>query len=799
MSNQNKMSIIDSMMNNFSEVFDSGTDTSEITQKFGNGGSVTIKNPNTTITATDKEEADFIKKIDEEYAKVKDNDTNGTGGVQTIMPDSEFFDDYANSAEYSETMNDDGSFTFTPIDGVNPAPVVDPNSPFESKTTVMRAIPEGQNTVMDTVDQMYDGADQSVIDSTKGLQYGDTKRDVASFGEAFNASNKGILRGLPEAPGALFDVIADHTINPVVNKVSDWVGSDYEMTPWDSQGTIKDATDSIFGEAEQFSEDGSYVGDYSDKGRELGVNAGAAMIPIKVPKTNIKTKIQKQELKAAIKNNEPVIKNLQKNVDKAQSKYDIAKGQKASAETVQAAKDNVVKAKAKVDNLKAKEKASRGTKKNIDDKLKLKTAQRQLDNARSQAKASNLNGANNAAKKAAKKELDAAKKELQAANKINNQSKRNLNSLENTSKTSAAANETVATGNAVLRDKISIFEQGLTSVKNTAKSTAKSTKNVAKTTKQLFPHTSKAMKATAVMANAEKLRAQGINPPNAKEVASSISKALENEMAANALNDIANSKAAAEQAVLNRAALEAEHGIDLGKALFQVAVASLMGFSLREALGAIGHNQEEARKHRQKLEEEGLKQAEKLRTAQAKLDKELRTDRKAARKDALDRNLKHIADGGFKHGEQSLLNSQLYGLFAQLDKLGIDYGRNDVQEGISRAVGQAKMALGKGGWFDSEDQQAAKANLTGKFFESVLISSTDGHMSNDGEYLKDELPEQHAGFAKWMLQQKNPEAAVQQKKDEWMRFRNAKKNENEKWYWHNNFTGWAMNNLYQTR
>jgi hypothetical protein len=184
--------------------------------------------------------------------------------------------------------------------------------------------------------------------------------------------------------------------------------------------------------------------------------------------------------------------------------------------------------------------------------------------------------------------------------------------------------------------------------------------------------------------------------------------------------------------------------------------------------------------------------ADKNRSEAMKLYAENRTE-------VLNRNLKQISTGGFKDGEEDILNPQLYGLFDTLDKMkpAIDYGRNDVQQAISKAVSSAKMALSKGGWFDSEDDNAAKANITGRFFDSLdIVSKSGGHLSRVGSRSKETDPTNHAAFTKWMLQQEEPKAAVQGLLND---FNHLRKSNGENWEDYHDFAGWAVKNLRTTR
>lgn len=781
----------------FDNVFDDESEVTEQNVKLANGTEISVKNKNGTPSAANARKNEFKKKMKLEYQnKLGDPKTTNADGSLTLMPKSEFFNDYLNSSDYNETVNHDGSSTFnlTPE-----ASAVFDQGRLNAKDNNLKAPAYGTGPVMtetvdgqmnaDSVKQMYEGADQSVIDSAQGLQYKDGVNDVSgsTFFEAMAdrerrmATNRAILRGAAELPGAIIDTVGDVT------------GND-----WNTTEAIRSGVDSVFGEAELTGENGRDLSRFVEQGRTLGTGAAGLVIPIKNPAKGIKTKIQKQEIKAAIKGNEAGMVKLNKNAADAKAKLDAAKKSKPTPEVIKKAKERVVKANEKVKKLDKEVKSTSG-KANVDAKMKLTKAKQEQANAKNAATNKSLNANNKATLDAARIESKIANKELKDANRINNNAKKNLNELENPSATAAAAK---ANDDVVIRDRISIFEQGLTGTKNVAKSTAKATTNVLKNTKQIFPFTSKAFKTTAVMSNVKEFKDAnpGVEVPNAKTLAKNISKAYDDEKAARAAKKIAADAQAARVAVSNPEKLEEDYGIDLGRSLFQIALAALLGVPVSRSLDGIGRVEEDKRKHREEME---LKAQEARNKANAASIKAAAKGRKEAmdlyaknRKEVLDKNLKQISTGGFKNGEEDLLNPQLYGLFDQLDKMNIDYGRNDVQQAISKAVSGAKMSLSKGGWFDSDDENAAKANITGRFFDSLsIVSKSSGILSRDGSRSKDTNATSHASFTKWMLQQEEPEDSVQGLLND---FNHLRKSNGDAWDKYHDFAGWAMGNLRTT-
>jgi len=784
----------------FDDVLSADSEVTEQSVKLSNGTEIKVSNKNGTPSATAARESDFRKKMEQEYqTSLGDPKTTNADGSITLMPKSEYFNDYLTNKDYNESLNDDGSSTFS----LTPeASSIFDQGRLNAKDNNLQAPAYGTGSVMtetvdgqmnaDSVQQMYDGADQSVIDSTKSLEYQDGANDVSGASlfdswtdlERINATNKAILRGVPELPGAIIDTIGDVT------------GND-----WDTTGAIRSGVDSIFGEAELTGEDGRDLSTFVEQGRTLGTGAAGLAIPLKNPAKGIKTKIQKQEIKAAIKSNEAGVAKLQKNATEAKVNLDTAKAAKPTPKVIKKAKERVVKANEKVKKLDKEVKSTSG-KANVDAKMKLTKAKQEQVNAKNAATAKNLNANNKATLDAARIKSKIANKELKDANRINNNAKKNLNELENPSATAAAAK---ANDDVVIRDRVSIFEQSLTGTKNIAKSTAKATTNVLKNTKQIFPFTAKAFKTTAVMSNVKEFEDSnpGVEVPNAKTLAKDISKAYDDEKAARAAKKIAADAQAARVAVSNPQRLEDDYGIDLGRSLFQIALAALLGVPVSRALDGIGRIEDDKRKHREDME---LKAQEGRNKANAAAIKAADKNRSEAmklyaknRKEVLDKNLKQISTGGFKNGEEDILNPQLYGLFDQLDKMNppIDYGRNDVQQAISKAVSGSKLALSKGGWFDSDDENAAKANITGRFFDSLsIVSKSSGILSRDGSRSKETDSTNHAAFTKWMLQQEEPEAAVQGLLND---FNHLRKSNGEDWDKYHDFAGWAVKNLRTTR
>lgn len=783
----------------FDNVFDDESEVTEQNVKLANGTEISVKNKNGTPSAANARKNEFKKKMRLEYQnKLGDPKTTNADGSLTLMPKSEFFNDYLSSSDYNETVNHDGSSTFnlTPE-----ASAVFDQGRLNAKDNNLQAPAYGSGSdkhgpvdgqmKLDTIQQMYEGAGQSVIDSAKGLQYKDGINDVtgSTFFEAMadreriNATNKAILRGVPELPGAIIDTVGDVT------------GND-----WNTTGAIRSGVDSVFGEAELTGEDGRDLTKFVDQGRTLGTGAAGLVIPLKNPAKGVKTKIEKQEIKAAIKGNEAGIVKLNKNAADAKVNLDAAKKSKPTPEVIKKAKERVVKANEKVKKLDKEVKSTSG-KANVDAKMKLTKAKQEQVNAKKAATSKNLNANNKAVLDAAKIESKMVNKKLKDANRINNNAKKNLNELDNPSATATAAK---ANDDVVIRDRVSIFEQGLTGTKNAAKATAKATTNVLKNTKQIFPFTSKAFKTTAVMSNVKEFKDAnpGVEVPNARTLAKNISKAYDDEKAARAAKKIAADAQAARVAVSNPEKLEEDYGIDLGRSLFQIALAALLGVPVSRSLDGIGRVEEDKRKHREEME---LKAQEARNKANAASIKAADKGRKEAmdlyaknRKEVLDKNLKQISTGGFKNGEEDLLNPQLYGLFDQLDKMRppIDYGRNDIQQAISKAVSGAKMSLSKGGWFDSDDDNAAKANITGRFFDSLsIVSKSSGILSRDGSRSKDTIATNHAAFTKWMLQQEEPENSVQGLLDD---FNHLRKSNGDAWGKYHDFAGWAMGNLRTT-
>jgi len=163
----------------FDDVLSADSEVTEQSVKLSNGTEIKVSNKNGTPSAAAARKNDFRKKMKQEYqTALGDPKTTNADGSITLMPKSEYFNDYLVDKDYTESINDDGSSTFnlTPEasaffdqDRLN-AKDNNLQAPAYGTGSVMTETVDGQMNA-DSVQQMYDGADQSVIDSAQGLQY----------------------------------------------------------------------------------------------------------------------------------------------------------------------------------------------------------------------------------------------------------------------------------------------------------------------------------------------------------------------------------------------------------------------------------------------------------------------------------------------------------------------------------------------------------------------------------------------------------------------------------------------------
>jgi len=291
---------------------------------------------------------------------------------------------------------------------------------------------------------------------------------------------------------------------------------------------------------------------------------------------------------------------------------------------------------------------------------------------------------------------------------------------------------------------------------------------------------------------------------NRKDELDSFSEALANlrkdKESSTIADAVQNDSNVAKQVLDNQRRIQDEYGMELAKDLFTVAVGALSGFSPMEILGAKGDELILDQAHDRAMELQGFKDSKAMARdkvkADAKRDKELRTTHQSNRDSTESKMMDIIKQGGKSGGNLDSLSSEVLGALMKADELKIDFGDKGVQRALVKATQQA---VEKGGWFDSEDEESARANITGHFLGNMAILSTQGgSLSKDGYALKDAQAVNNAAYTNWLFSKHSKaeiKAVSTAKLNEWKEIRKTK---GEQWIWYNNFTGWAVQNLKQT-
>ncbi len=256
----------------------------------------------------------------------------------------------------------------------------------------------------------------------------------------------------------------------------------------------------------------------------------------------------------------------------------------------------------------------------------------------------------------------------------------------------------------------------------------------------------------------------------------------------------------AQMIVNNQGRIKQEYGDSIARDLFTVAVGALAGFSPLGIAGSMGDKMLLEEKQSRDLELQGLKDQAALNKEALKQQASFQKDAIKAKKDSRDKvetdMTNMISVGGLKGGKLRQLKDGVLKALITADNMNLDYAEKGVQMALVEAT---KRALGKGSFFDGDDEEAARANIAGHFMGNMAILSADGgNLSKDGYALKNATKADNGKYTNWLFTRHSKDqvrSVATNKLSEWKNIRESK---GDSWIWYNNFTGWAVSNLKAT-
>ena len=256
----------------------------------------------------------------------------------------------------------------------------------------------------------------------------------------------------------------------------------------------------------------------------------------------------------------------------------------------------------------------------------------------------------------------------------------------------------------------------------------------------------------------------------------------------------------AQQILNNQGRIQEEYGMDLARDLFTVAVSAMAGMDPMAVAGAMGDELMLDQKNSRAMQVQGLKDQTALRKESIKQNaaaqKESIKAKKASRDKVETDMTTMISQGGLKGGKLIQLKDEVLQALITADDLGMDYSQKGVQRAL---VAATERSLGKGGWFDSEDEDAARANIAGHFMGNMAILSADGgNLSKDGYALKNSSKADNGKYTNWLFTRHNKDEVRGAATNKFKEWKNIREGKGDSWMWYNNFTGWAVSNLKAT-
>lgn len=256
----------------------------------------------------------------------------------------------------------------------------------------------------------------------------------------------------------------------------------------------------------------------------------------------------------------------------------------------------------------------------------------------------------------------------------------------------------------------------------------------------------------------------------------------------------------AQMIINNQGRIQREYGMDLAKDLFTVAVGALAGFSPMSIMGAKGDKILLDQEHARNLELQGLKDQQAMAREQIKLNakaqKEALKEHKVDRKGTEDRMMAIVKEGGKKGSSLSTLSNEVLRSLQMADALDLDYADHGVQEALVKATQDA--VNDKSSWFDSEEDEAFRSNIAGKFMGNMAILSGNGSLSKDGFALKNATEADSGKYTHWLFTRHDAKDVPKVSAKKFSEWKTIREDKGESWMWYNNFPGWAVQNLKAT-